>query len=198
MKPMTSLIFALAFAALALLAILLALTVFSGVLAIWPTPYRGSWQSYVFWPLFRGGLGGTILLGVWQFAAAPSHGLEAAIGVPLALCALAVTVHGYFALGIENTYGASRGLVTTGLYRFSRNPQYVASIAGFLGLALAAATQEIAALSTLAVAVYVLLPFAEEPWLARTYGERYSAYARTTPRFLSLAKLLQKTAATQH
>lgn len=191
---MTGMIFALAFTALGALSVLLALTAFTTVLTLWPTPHRGSWQSYVFWPLFRGGLGGTMLLGVWQFAGAPSHGLEAAVGVPFALAALAVTVYAYFALGIENTYGADQGLVTTGLYRLSRNPQYVASIAGFAGLALAVATPEIVALSTLAITVYVLMPYAEEPWLARAYGERYSAYARTTPRFLSLTKMLEKTA----
>jgi protein-S-isoprenylcysteine O-methyltransferase Ste14 len=53
------------------------------------------------------------------------------IGAVVALSALAVTIYAYFALCIENTYGADDGLVTTGLYRDSRNPQYVASIAGF-------------------------------------------------------------------
>jgi hypothetical protein len=42
-----------------------------------------------------------------------------------------VAIYAYFTLAIENTYGADDGLVTTGLYRDSRNPQFVASIAGF-------------------------------------------------------------------
>jgi protein-S-isoprenylcysteine O-methyltransferase Ste14 len=183
---------ATAFCALATLNALLALTVFTDVLTLWPVPKKASWQSYTFWPLFRTGLGLTILLGIWQFATAPSHGIEVFIGVPLGLLALGVTIYGYFDLGIENTYGADDSLVTTGLYRYSRNPQYVASIIGFTGLAIAVGTPETIMLSALAILVYTLLPYAEEPWLEKAYGEAYRAYEARTPRFLSISKLLQK------
>lgn len=185
-------IFGAAFAALAVLNVLLLATVFTDSFKLWPTPGKGSWQNFTFWPLFRGGLGLTLLLGVWQFAAAPSYGLEALIGVPLGLMALAFTIYGYYDLGIENTYGGDDSLVTTGLYRYSRNPQYVASIIGFLGLALAVGTVETVVLCALAIGVYSLLPFAEEPWLARLYGDSYESYKLQTPRFLSLSKLLSK------
>lgn len=188
---------AIAFSALAVLSILLALTGFTNVLTLWPVPHKGSWQSYTFWPLFRTGLGLTILLGMWQFATAADHGFEAVIGLPLALVALGFTIYGYFDLGIENTYGADDSLVTTGLYRYSRNPQYVASIIGFAGLAIAVATPEIVVLSALAVTVYSLLPFAEEPWLEQAYGEAYKNYEAETPRFLNPMKLLQKPAAAE-
>jgi protein-S-isoprenylcysteine O-methyltransferase Ste14 len=82
--------------------------------------------------------------------------------------------------------------VTTGLYRYSRNPQYVASIIGFTGLAIAVGTPETIMLSALAILVYTLLPYAEEPWLEKAYGEAYRAYEARTPRFLSISKLLQK------
>jgi hypothetical protein len=81
-------IFILAFSALAALNILLLFTVFSDVLKLWPTPSKHSWQTYVFWPLFRSGLGLTILLGVISFAATPHYDLQAAFGVPLALAGL--------------------------------------------------------------------------------------------------------------
>lgn len=184
--------FVAAFAALAILNGLLALTAFTRLVTIWPVPRHGSWQSYAFWPLFRGGLGLTMIHGASRILAAPLDAPHVVTGVALALAALGVTVHAYFALGIENTYGADQGLVTTGLYRYSRNPQYVASIAGFAGLAIAAGTIETALLSALAIGVYGLMPFAEEPWLARTYGENYRAYARQTPRFLSLTKIMDR------
>jgi protein-S-isoprenylcysteine O-methyltransferase Ste14 len=189
---MTVLIFGAAFAALAALNILLALTAFTGTLKLWPTPGKHSWQSYTFWPLFRGGLGLTILLGSWQFMSAPAHGWDAAIGSLLALAGFGLTVYGYFDLGIGNTYGAGEKLVMTGLYRYSRNPQYVASIIALAGLALAVGTAETAVLCAMAVAVYVLLPFAEEPWLAKAYGASYEAYKRDTPRFVSLSRLLDR------
>ncbi len=182
----------IAFCALIPLNILLALTSFTDLLTLWPVPHKGSWQSYTFWPLFRTGLGLTILLGIWQFATASSHGLEAAIGLPLALIALGFTVYGYFDLGIGNTYGADDSLVTTGLYRYSRNPQYVASIIGFSGLAIAVAKPETIMLSALAILVYTLLPYAEEPWLEDVYGDAYRSYEAQTPRFLSISKLIEK------
>jgi protein-S-isoprenylcysteine O-methyltransferase Ste14 len=185
-------IFILSFSALTALNILLLLTVFTDVLKLWPTPSKQSWQTYVFWPLFRIGLGLTILLGVMSFAAAPHYDLQAAFGVPLALAGLGLTVYGYFDLGIDNTYGSDDGLVTSGLYRYSRNPQYVASIVGFLGLGVAAASMPVALLCVLAIGVYMLLPLAEEPWLERTYGASYRRYKQRTPRFLSVAKLFEK------
>lgn len=185
-------IFILAFGALSALNILLLLTVFTDVLKLWPTPSKQSWQSYVFWPLFRIGLGLTILLGVMSFAAASHYDWQAAFGVPLALAGLGLTVYGYFDLGLENTYGSDEGLVTSGFYRYSRNPQYVASILAFLGLGLAAASMDVALLCAFAIGIYVLLPLAEEPWLERTYGASYRRYKQRTPRFLSVAKLLAK------
>ncbi|MBX2804353.1 MAG: phosphatidylethanolamine N-methyltransferase family protein [Hyphomicrobiales bacterium] len=186
----------IAFCALLTLNALLVLTVFTKFLTLWPAPDDDSWQSHTFWPLFRIGLGLTILIGVWQFAVAESHGLGAVAGVPLALLALGFTVYGYFDLGIDKTYGADDSLVTTGLYRYSRNPQYVASIIGFTGLAIAVATPEIILLSALAILVYTLMTYAEEPWLEKIYGEEYRAYEARTPRFLSLTKLFEKPLAT--
>jgi protein-S-isoprenylcysteine O-methyltransferase Ste14 len=185
-------IFMVAFGALAALNILLLLTAFTDVLKLWPTPARQSWQSYTFWPLFRAGLGLTILLGVIRFGLAPSDDWQAALGVPLALVGLGFTIYGYFDLGIMNTYGSDDGLVTSGLYRYSRNPQYVASMLALLGLAVAADSMDVALLCVLAIGVYVLLPLAEEPWLERAYGASYARYKQRTPRFLSLSKLLEK------
>jgi protein-S-isoprenylcysteine O-methyltransferase Ste14 len=189
---MTLAIFCLALLALTVLNALLLLTAFSKALKLWPTPHKGSWQSYVFWPLFRGGLGLTILLGVWRFLVSPARGWTAYIGAPLALIGFGFTIYGYFALGIQKTYGADEGLVTSGLYRYSRNPQYVASILAFAGLALAAGSITVIILCALAAGVYVLLPYTEEPWLARAYGRRYEAYKMNTPRFLSLSKLFER------
>ncbi len=58
--------------------------------------------------------------------------------LPLGLIGLGITVCGYFNLGLGNTYCGAEGLVTRGLYRFSRNPQYTSSIAGLIGLAIGA------------------------------------------------------------
>lgn len=189
---MMTVIFLASFTALAVLNILLLLTAFTNVLKLWPTPSKQCWQSYTFWPLFRTGLGLAICLGATEIVVAPVHDWHVAFGMLLALAGLGVTVYGYFDLGIENTYGSQDGLITSGLYRYSRNPQYAASILGFLGLSIAAASADVAALCAMAIGVYCLLPLVEEPWLEQTYGASYLRYKHRTPRFVSLTKLLEK------
>lgn len=78
-----------------------------------------------------------------------------------------------------------RHLVTTGLYRFSRNPMYVAVALMLFGWAWAYQSR-----SLLAYALVVLLAFeiriryGEEPWLARTHGEAWTKYCRRTRRWI--------------
>jgi len=176
--------------ALVILAILMTATVVLKDFQIWPTPAKNSWQSYVFWPLFRTGMGG---LPVAAILAADFSGplwwVQLLLGAPLIVAGFGVTFYAYFDLGLENTYGADQSLVTSGLYRYSRNPQYVASIIGYFGIGVAAGSWMIAALVALAILVYWLMPLAEEPWLRKVFGESYDAYMKTTPRFLSWRKL---------
>jgi len=80
--------------------------------------------------------------------------------------------------------------VTSGLYAYSRNPQYVASIAAFAGVAISVHTGPVALLCGLAILVYSLLPLAEEPWLNKIYGDEFAVYRTRTPRFLSITQIL--------
>ncbi len=178
-------IFDVAAAALVTLNVLLLATVFSSSFKLWPTPSQTSWQHYTFWPLFRGGLGLTLLYAIitvhWPQS---DEALRFAIGLICVVIGFGFTIYGYFDLGIENTYGADEGLVTKGLYRYSRNPQYVASILGFFGTGLAHGGMHAAILCALAILVYGIMPYTEEPWLQRAYGDVYLAYKQRTPRFL--------------
>jgi protein-S-isoprenylcysteine O-methyltransferase Ste14 len=178
-------IFDVAAAALVALNALLLLTVFSSSFKLWPTPGQRSWQHYTFWPLFRGGLGLTLLYAILT-AHWPQGGElpRFAMGMVCVVLGFGFTIYGYFDLGIENTYGADRGLVTNGLYRYSRNPQYVASILGFFGSGLANGDVNAVLLCGLAILVYVIMPYTEEPWLQQAYGDLYIAYKARTPRFL--------------
>jgi protein-S-isoprenylcysteine O-methyltransferase Ste14 len=181
----TGVLFDVAAAALMVLNILLLATVFSSSFKLWPTPSSRSWQHYTFWPLFRGGLGVTLLYAImtarWPVA---GEALRFAAGMIFVVIGFGFTIYGYFDLGIENTYGADEGLVTNGLYRYSRNPQYVASILGFFGTGLAHGGLHAVILCALAILVYCIMPFTEEPWLRKAYGAQYDAYAQRVPRFL--------------
>lgn len=76
------------------------------------------------------------------------------------------------------------GLNTRGLYRFSRNPIYLAYFLCFVGMA--ALTQSPALLGLTAVfqccAHWIIL--AEERWCAQRFGARYVAYCRRVRRYL--------------
>jgi len=176
--------------ALAILAVLMIATITSENFKLWPTPGKGSWQNRVFWPLFRTGMGGLpVAAALLADLSGPLWWLQLLIGIPLIVVGFGITFYAYFDLGIENTYGADESLVTDGLYRYSRNPQYVASIMGYLGIGVAAGSWIVAGLVALAVVVYSLMPRAEEPSLRKSFGAAYDDYMRTTPRFLSLRKL---------
>jgi protein-S-isoprenylcysteine O-methyltransferase Ste14 len=189
-SPMSSflaIVFDLGAAALITLnALLLATVFFSSSFRLWPTPPQRGWQNYTFWPLFRGGLTLTLIYAALtaHWPQQPFETLQFIVGLLLLAAGFSVTIYGYFDLGLENTYGADHGLVTKGLYRYSRNPQYVASIIGYFGTALANGGANAAILCGLAILVYVVMPFTEEPWLQQAYGDPYVAYKAKTPRFL--------------
>jgi protein-S-isoprenylcysteine O-methyltransferase Ste14 len=76
-------------------------------------------------------------------------------------------------------------LVVTGLYRYVRNPMYVAVIGIILGQALLFADRRLllyAALFWLACHAFVVAY--EEPTLRRTFGVPYAAFCAHVPRWI--------------
>jgi protein-S-isoprenylcysteine O-methyltransferase Ste14 len=108
------------------------------------------------------------------------------IGFPLFLVGFGITVSAYFNLGLGNTYCRTDGLVSYGLYRFSRNPQYASSILGLTGLAICADAWLALPLAALMTGVYVLMALTEEAWLEQRYG----AHCARTARFIDVSELI--------
>lgn len=75
-------------------------------------------------------------------------------------------------------------LITDGVYRFSRNPQYVTFAAFVLGYAMTGR----ALMAYVGVALYCIVAHltarVEEEHLERVFGEAYRRYRETTPRYL--------------
>jgi protein-S-isoprenylcysteine O-methyltransferase Ste14 len=183
---MPSLLFALGVTVAATLLALLLATLVHRPLRIWPTPGVGTWQSYMFWPLFRG-------LNVLCFATALTDSTNT-LGLPgwlrvVALACLAASValfvYAFRVLGRDNSYGAQDGLVTSGIYQWSRNPQNAMLMVVYGCLAVAADTSRTYWLCGAMIATYALMVFAEEPWLRKGYGEAYQRYCRDVPRFFN-------------
>jgi protein-S-isoprenylcysteine O-methyltransferase Ste14 len=171
--------------------LLLLRTLVTPTFRIWPTPEPGSWQSFTFWGLFRGGMVTTFLVAALDWnGAALLDANRFIVGAPLFLIGFGITVYGYFNLGLGNTYCGAEGLVSHGLYRFSRNPQYASSMAGLAGLAICANSWLVALLALVMSGAYVLMALVEEAWLDERYGAPYRAYAERTARFLDVPALV--------
>lgn len=70
------------------------------------------------------------------------------------------------------------------LTHFTRNPHYVGDALLAVGLPILTASL-LTAIAGLIVAIgFVLLPFAEEPWLEARYGTPYVRYKERVPRFV--------------
>jgi protein-S-isoprenylcysteine O-methyltransferase Ste14 len=75
-------------------------------------------------------------------------------------------------------------LVEVGLYRYCRNPMYVAVTTVLLGWALAFASFGLLMYAlVIAVAFHLRVVLGEEPWLLRTHGDVWLRYASRVPRW---------------
>ena len=183
---MTTALFTIGAAVAALLLGLLVLTLLFRPLRIWPTPGPGSWQSYVFWPLFRS-------LNVLCFAVAATDrdnyldlpAWSRLIAFALLAASIALFVYSFRVLGRDNSYGAQDGLVTGGIYGWSRNPQNAMLIVVYGCLALAADSAPTYVLCAAMMAVYALMVLTEEPWLEAAYADAYRLYCSSVPRFFN-------------
>ena len=78
-----------------------------------------------------------------------------------------------------------RRLVTGGVFRYVRNPGYVAAIAILVGQALLLGSGPILLYAgAMALAFHLFVLWVEEPALRRTFGAAYDAYRRQVPRWL--------------
>lgn len=119
------------------------------------------WGTWAIPPSVRFGLGGLLIvsgnIGVWMEVAK---------------------------FGIDQTGGASGELRTGGLYRYSRNPQYVSDMVIVLGWMLMSASPSALLIGAASIAVLAVAPFSEEPWLIERYGKDYQSYKSRVRRFL--------------
>jgi len=79
-------------------------------------------------------------------------------------------------------------LVTTGIYRYSRNPMQLSQVVIFLGIGIATASWVFLLLS----AAYMITPLlwvgAEERHCLKHYGDAYREYMKRTPRWVGIPK----------
>lgn len=86
--------------------------------------------------------------------------------------------------GTPGPWDAPRELVITGLYRFTRNPMYVAVLAAILGQAIWFHSKQVCWYALIVAVVFQLWVVSyEEPALERAFGARYTEYRRRVRRW---------------
>ncbi len=96
----------------------------------------------------------------------------------------------YFARRLRLLIGEEpAGLVSGGLYRFSRNPMYLGVLLVVFGQAVLFASPLLAAYGCVAFLFFhLIVVFFEEPHLRATRGPSYDLYCHAVPRWLGLPR----------
>jgi protein-S-isoprenylcysteine O-methyltransferase Ste14 len=117
---------------------------------------------------------------------APSP-IMVAIGTILFIGGGAVIYLGRYAYGSQQrVYGLLEDeLIQHGIYRHTRNPQYVGYAAMFLGAAIVAGSG-LALISTLffIAIIHVFITRVEEPHMRNTFGDAFDQYTRNVRRYM--------------
>ena len=79
-------------------------------------------------------------------------------------------------------------LVTTGIYRYSRNPMQLSQVVIFLGVGIATASWVFLLLTVVYMVVPILWVDAEERHCLKHYGDAYREYMKRTPRYIGIPK----------
>jgi protein-S-isoprenylcysteine O-methyltransferase Ste14 len=150
-----------------------------GMLFVLPLLLIGQAAVAAWWPH-------TLPLSEADLRAAP--GVRQVVGAVLLFGGLLLQAAAMLHLGASWRIGidesARPGLVTGGLYRFTRNPIYFALIAALAGYTLLLPTLLSALILVGACVAIRQQILEEESYLVRTYGEQYRSYARRVGRLL--------------
>jgi protein-S-isoprenylcysteine O-methyltransferase Ste14 len=93
-------------------------------------------------------------------------------------------------IGVSDDQGTD--LVTGGWFSLCRNPIYSAMVLGWIGFALLVPTWlGFLGAAVVAIALELQVRYVEEPYLLRTHGEAYRAYASRVGRFMPRLGLLR-------
>ncbi len=152
---------------------------------IWPAPDWKLWRFWFVWILTIGSLAGFFIVSLFDWDSFVfSHWSHFIVGGVLFVAGASFALWGVAALGFRTSAGLKGELVTTGPYRWSRNPQYLGDFGVLIGWAILSNSNLAFLLAAIGVACFYMAAVCEEPWVRREYGERYNEYQKRVARFI--------------
>ncbi len=146
--------------------------------------------SAVFFAVAPGTVAGLVpwLLTGWRLREPFGHALPVRVlGILLTLAGAEVLIHAFVrfvveGLGTPAPLAAPSHLVVGGLYRYVRNPMYLAVLAAILGQAMLLWQSVLLGYALIVAVLFVLFVLGyEQPALQRQFGDEYLAYRRAVP-----------------
>ncbi len=127
---------------------------------IWPPPQKCSWQYWATWIFYYLVLclNTTLILLDWNTWFIPKE-VRFFVGVPVVIIGIFLAISGMRTLGLKNTLGLRDKFVVSGIYCFTRNPQYLGDIFFLLGIALVANSLYVFVVHLLAMLVFFMVVF---------------------------------------
>ena len=125
----------------------------------------------------------------WQWPLLAERGVGVTLGAAFIACGVAIAIAGIREFRAAHTtvlpFGGTSQMVTSGVYRWTRNPMYLGMALAYIGFSMLANSGWCLVLLPVALAlVYVLAIRREERYLARKFGESYERYRADVRRWL--------------
>jgi protein-S-isoprenylcysteine O-methyltransferase Ste14 len=132
---------------------------------------------------------GWLLGRVWDWPVLPNRVVSVVLGAVLILIGSAVALAGVRQFRSARTtvlpFGGTTQIVTSGIYRWTRNPMYLGMAIAYTGFAMLANSAWVFLFLPAALGlVYVLAIRPEERYLARKFGDSYRRYCATSRRWI--------------
>jgi protein-S-isoprenylcysteine O-methyltransferase Ste14 len=151
----------------------------------WPPEAGNIRPLYVLMFIFYLIIAGSMWIG-FRDRANPLFAVDWLRYIGIFLLALGIVLYTWCRMYISKKveFGAKDQLIVQGPYQYTRNPVYIADTLIFSGLAIISNSLLVYILLFLLVTILLILPFIEEPWLLKQYGEQYKNYKSEVPRYL--------------
>jgi protein-S-isoprenylcysteine O-methyltransferase Ste14 len=128
---------------------------------------------------------------IWPILFVYSIFLPLPLGTPLLYVGITLFVVGLIIFEVAGIPWAKTAIdkpITTGLYRYSRHPIYLAVFVQYIGIGIVSASGLFLLLIILSIILSILIAPAEERFCLTKYGNTYRKYMNKTPRWIGIPK----------